>query len=117
MRTLNRDTLNDLAETFYSKALAYLLHFEASEKRMAQDMRKKLRDEYGFEKMMPAIPWVETFGAEKADSDALDQLIIEYLNKHNAPENAAIMPRDRLKNFLWDKARKEAHAIIKALSA
>jgi len=111
------ESIRKLAGEYYQKALAYYLHFEASERRLPQDVRQRLRDTYGHEKFMPVINWVAAFGVEAADSDMLDQQLNAYLETEGVKDEPYIMPRDRFKNHLWNKARKEGQKILSSLSS
>jgi hypothetical protein len=103
--------LNALIESFKNKSLAYYLHFESSERKLDQEIKNKIKEKYGLEKFMPAMGWTETFG-DIADSDILDEQIQKYLNTLNYDQENFVLPKDRIKNMLWNNARSEGKKIL-----
>ncbi len=107
--------LNTIIESFKKRSLAYYLHFETSERKLAQDIKNSIKEKYGQEKFMPSMNWTELFG-EIADSDHLDKEILKYLDSLNYKEESFIIPKDRLKNMLWNNARSEGKKILSQLT-
>lgn len=110
-----QEKLQNLIESYQKQALAYYLHFETSERKLAQDIKNQIKKEYGSEKFMPAINWQETF-AELADSDTLDDLLNNYFKQINYTQEHFVLPKDRLKNMLWENARTAGKKILENLS-
>jgi len=105
------EVLRDMIADYSQKALAYMLHFESGERRLEQDTRKQLQEKYGKEAFSPALDWAGHFG-NLADSDILDERITALLQKEGYDKEEFVIPRDRLKNKLWNEARRKAHHIL-----
>jgi len=106
-----QNLLQDLINSFKKKSLAYYLHFETSERKLTQEIKNSIKEKYGQEKFMPLIGWIESFG-EIADSDILDDEINNYLDSVNYKAETFVIPKDRLKNMLWNSARDEGKKIL-----
>ncbi|KAA3614864.1 MAG: hypothetical protein D8M58_10440 [Calditrichaeota bacterium] len=106
--------LKDTIISFEEKCLSYYLHFESSERKLAQDIKNKIKEKYGSEKFMPALGWKESFG-ELADSDILDNEIKKYLESISYNEEKFVLPKDRIKNMIWNNARVEGKKILSRL--
>ena len=103
--------LNDIIDSFKIRSLAYYLHFESSERKLAQDVKNIIKEKYGREKFMPAIDWAEAFG-DLADSDILDEKIQNYLDSIKYEDESFILPKDRLKNMIWNNSRDEGKKVL-----
>lgn len=110
------EKLKKTMDTYYQKALAYYLHFETSEMRLAQDQKNKIKEKYGSEQFLPSFNWEETFGKELSESDTLDVIILSYLKSINYDKENFVLPKDRVKNMLWNKARQEGKKILEQFS-
>jgi len=104
--------LKNAMDIFYQKALAYYLQFETSEMRLAQDKKNEVKEKYGSERFMPAFTWTETFGEDLSESEQLDAVILDYFKSVNYDKESFVLPRDRVKNMLWNKAREEGRKIL-----
>ncbi len=105
------EVLREMIADYSQKALAYMLHFETGERRLEQDKRKELQEKYGKEAFSPVLDWSGHFG-ELADSDILDERINALLQNEGYDKEEFVIPRDRLKNKLWNEARRQAHDIL-----
>ena len=108
------DQLKNAMDNYYSKALAYYLQFETSEMRLAQDKKNVIKEKYGFERFMPSFEWNKTFGDKLAESDLLDSVIINYFKTISYDKESFVLPRDRVKNMLWNKAREDGKKILQS---
>jgi hypothetical protein len=111
-----RKKLGTLIESYKKRCLAYYLHFESSERKLPQAIKNTIKEKYGQEKFMPAPGWVDAFG-ENADSDILDNEIIAYLTLVDYTKEDFVIPRDRLKNMIWNNAREEGQKILTEIDA
>jgi hypothetical protein len=111
------EKLKNAMDDFYKKALAYYLQFETSEMRLEQDKKNEIKDKYGFERFMPAFHWTHIFGNELGESDQLDAIILDYFKSINYDKEGFVLPRDRVKNMLWNKARRQGKEILKSYSS
>lgn len=109
-----QEQLKNAMDNYYARALAYYLQFETSEMRLAQDKKNEIKEKYGFERFMPSFDWNKTFGDELAESDQLDSVILNYFQTINYDKESFVLPRDRVKNMLWNKARKEGKKILQS---
>lgn len=107
-----QEKLVEAVERFKTKALAYYLGFEAAERKLPQEVKNGLKEQYGKEKFMPAMEWKTFFGEEMEDSDALDTAIMSYLKEVNYSKEAFVMPKDRIKNMLWNNIRQQGKSIL-----
>ena len=110
MKTMQQ--LEALIEDYSHRALAYYLNFEMAERRLPQELRLKIKEKYGSEKFMPTMNWKEHFEPGFPDSEAMDRLILEYLERQGYDKEKFILPADRLKNYLWNKARERGRKIL-----
>ncbi len=111
LQTDAENKLSSLIKSYKIKLLAYYLHFEASERKLPQEFKNAIKEKYGQEKILPAIDWTQTLG-ELADSDILDEEIKKYLESKNYIQESFLLPKDRLKNMLWNDAREEGKKIL-----
>lgn len=111
-----KDTIKTIAEAYHKDALAYFLHFESSEQRLAQALKTQLREKYGKQIFMPKINWSEVHGKD-ADSDAFDEAITAYLDQLAYKKEKFVLPKNRLINMIWNNVREEGKKIIRELSA
>ncbi len=109
--------LEKLVEDHARKTLAYYLTFEMGERRLAQELRLKIREQYGSEKFMPAMDWKAFFDPAFIDSDGFDQLITTFLSDKGYDKEKFVLPRDRLKNYIWNNARREGRDILNRAEA
>jgi len=108
------EKLKHSIDTYYQKALAYYLQFETSEMKLAQDKKNEIKETYGFERFMPTFEWTETFGADLSESDLLDAVILDYFKSIDYDKESFVLPKDRVKNMLWNKAREEGKKILQS---
>ena len=106
------EKLQKAMDAYYVKALAYYLHFESSEMKLAQEHKKQLKEKYGNEQFMPSFVWTETFDEELCESDILDTVILDYFKSINYDKENFVLPKDRVKNRLWNRAREEGKEIL-----
>ena len=106
------EKLQKAMDAYYAKALAYYLQFETSEMKLVQEKKNQIKEKYGFERFMPSFEWTETFGNELSESDLLDSVILDYFKSINYDKENFVLPRDRVKNMLWNKAREEGKEIL-----
>lgn len=103
--------IEEFSTRFYADALAYYLHFESSERRLPQDVKNALKEKYGKKIFMPIVNWRKDIG-DFTDSDAFDTAITAYLEAVNYDQEKFVLPKNRLLNMLWNKARSEGKKII-----
>jgi len=108
------EKLKNVMDVYYKKALAYYLQFETSEMKLVQDKKNQVKGKYGFERFMPAFEWNETFGSELSESDLLDRVILDYFKSIDYDKENFVLPKDRVKNMLWNKAREEGKKILES---
>ncbi len=108
--------LQHVIENFEKQALAYYLHFEGSERKISQEVRNKIHEKYGKESFSPVINWYGEFG-DYFDSEELDKIILAYLNEQNYNKESFVIPKDRLKNMLWNTTRDKGKKILDELSS
>ena len=109
--------LESLVENYAKKCLAYYLTFEMGERRLPQEVRLKIRKQYGSEKFLPVIDWKAYFDPAFIDSDALDDLISAYLKGKGYDKESFVLPKDRLKNFIWNSSREKGSGILERETA
>ena len=101
-------------ENFKKQALAYCLNFEGSERKISREVRNRIHAQYGKESFSPVINWYQEFG-DQFDSDILDNIISDYLSEQNYEKESFVIPKDRLKNMLWNLTRSESKKIMDEL--
>ncbi len=109
--------LEKLVDDYARKTLAYYLTFEMGERRMAQELRQEIRQRYGSEKFMPRVEWTNFFDPDFIDSDEFDVLITHYLKNRGYDKEQFVRPMDRLKNYIWNNARKKGRDILNRTDA
>jgi len=107
--------IKEIADSFYKDALAYYLHFESSEQRLAQTVKNSLKEKYGKQIFMPAIHWNKTVGPS-ADTDAFDDAISAYLEDLSYQKEKFVLPKNRFTNMLWNKVRQDGQKIISEMT-
>ncbi|MBD3224668.1 MAG: hypothetical protein GF313_08055 [Caldithrix sp.] len=124
MNTEIRNELSGIKADLYTfikekehQALAYLLNFEAGERRLSYEVKKDLQKRFGKEILSPQLRWKSRFEYIGPEYESiLDDLISEFLKDKGYNEDPYLIPRDRLKNYIWKKSRQQAHAILNELT-
>ena len=111
------EKLKNAMDEYYKKALAYYLQFETSEMRLEQEKKNEIKEKYGFERFMPAFQWTHIFGNELSESDLLDSIILDYFKSINYDKEGFVLPKDRIKNMLWNKARQQGKEILQTFKS
>ena len=106
------ERLKNSMDAYFKKALAYYLQFESSEMKLVQDKKNEIKEMYGFERFMPSFEWTETFGNELSESNLLDTVILDYFKSIDYDKESFVLPKDRVKNMLWNRAREEGKKIL-----
>jgi len=109
-----QEKFDQIRQDYFVKAKAYLLFFECSERRYEQAVREKLFDEYGHQSGSPELEWPEDWLNDEKNFDRLCLLIGTWLDAENYPHEKYLNPPDRLRYYLWNKARNEVHALLDA---
>ncbi len=112
-----KDRFQRLVDDVYTKARAYFMHFEANERKYSLQTKRQLKEKYGKEIYAPEIRWKREFEFLGPHfEEVVDRLSAEYLAAIPYHEQSYLLPRDRLKNYLWNKARADAHGILDQLN-
>ncbi len=104
--------LQIVIKEFKKRALAYYLHFETSELKLAQEVKNAIKEKYGDEKFFPSMNWYKIIGEVLQNSEELDNEINAFLKSQNYDKESFLLPKDRLKNMLWNDARVEGKLIL-----
>ena len=106
------EKLKNSMDAYFKKTLAYYLQFETSEMKLEQDKKNEIKEMYGFERFLSAFEWTETFGEELSESNLLDTVILDYFKSIEYDKESFVLPKDRVKNMLWNKAREDGKKIL-----
>jgi len=113
IRELIKNDLNKIIQTYTHHAVAYYLGFEATERNFTVEQKQRLQEVYGKETSGPTLYWRTLFPFIDNDSDYLiDEVVQDYLKAVRYEGDAFLLPRDRLKNMLWNKARNQVKQIL-----
>jgi hypothetical protein len=110
-----QEKFDQLRREYFRQAKAYLLFFECSERRLEQPVREKLYDEFGRQTISPEPEWPDTWLNDEKSFDQLSKMIGNYLESENYQHEKFLNPPDRLRHYLWNKARTEVHTLLQAM--